>query len=168
MTRQPAEVTSVMRNLAGKLRSARVRAGLTQTDAAVASGVGEKLLSAFETGRRIKSLKVRHLLALLLTYGMTIDEFFAGSTRHFADSRAQTLASLGEQDSRPVKPRAARAARTQKFHDWIHYCFHGKPYGKKCGECRGAIDGSDRVHRYPDEWREKFPEWGLKGLARTA
>lgn len=59
-----------------RLRELRRLSGLTQREAGESSGVGEKILSSFETGDRIKSLKVVQLLAILGAYQITPAEFF--------------------------------------------------------------------------------------------
>lgn len=55
----------------------RRRAGLSQIEAAVASDVGEKTISSFESGARTIRIRVTQLLALLTAYGVTPAEFFA-------------------------------------------------------------------------------------------
>lgn len=59
-----------------KLRELRRRRGLSQKEAAEVSGIGEKTLSSFETGKRVMSLKVSQLLQLLAAYDTTPAEFF--------------------------------------------------------------------------------------------
>lgn len=61
-----------------KLRELRRMRGLTQRDVARLSGVGEKTISSFETGDRIKSLKLEQLEKLLGVYGLSPMEFFGG------------------------------------------------------------------------------------------
>jgi HTH-type transcriptional regulator, competence development regulator len=61
-----------------KLRELRRLRGLTQTDVARLSGVGEKTISSFETGERIGSLKLAQLERLLEVYGVSKMEFFGG------------------------------------------------------------------------------------------
>jgi len=51
-----------------KLRELRRMRCLTQREAALSSGIGEKTLSTFETGERIASMKLSQLLALLAVY----------------------------------------------------------------------------------------------------
>jgi transcriptional regulator with XRE-family HTH domain len=58
-----------------KLRELRRLRGLSQKAAALASGVGEKTLSSFETGERITSIKLGQLLAILRAYDTTLSEF---------------------------------------------------------------------------------------------
>lgn len=62
-----------------KLREARRMRGLSQKDAALLSGVGQKTISSFETGLRIGSLKLAQLTSLLEAYGLTETQFFGGS-----------------------------------------------------------------------------------------
>jgi len=52
--------------------------GLSQKEAALSSGLGEKTLSSFETGERISAIKLAQLLALLAVYDVTPAEFFGG------------------------------------------------------------------------------------------
>lgn len=59
-----------------KLRELRRMRGMKQEEAALSSGVGLKTLSSFESGKRIQSMKVSQLLALLLAYEATPAEFF--------------------------------------------------------------------------------------------
>jgi transcriptional regulator with XRE-family HTH domain len=61
-----------------RLREARRVAGLSQSQAAEASGIGEKTISSFETGQRVGSLKLSQLMRLCRAYGMTIDQFLDG------------------------------------------------------------------------------------------
>jgi transcriptional regulator with XRE-family HTH domain len=61
-----------------KLRELRRMSGLSQKEAALSSGIGEKTLSSFESGKRIISIKVGQLLALLAVYGVSAAEFFGG------------------------------------------------------------------------------------------
>ena len=59
-----------------RLRELRRLSGLSQKEVGTTSGVGEKTLSSFETGERIKSIKLAQLIALLNTYRVTPSEFF--------------------------------------------------------------------------------------------
>ena len=61
-----------------KLRELRRLRGLSQKEAALSSGMGEKTLSSFETGERITSIRLTQLLALLSVYDVTPAEFFGG------------------------------------------------------------------------------------------
>jgi len=61
-----------------KLRELRRMSGLSQKEAALSSGLGEKTLSSFETGERITSMKFAQLLALLAVYDVSPAEFFGG------------------------------------------------------------------------------------------
>jgi transcriptional regulator with XRE-family HTH domain len=61
-----------------KLRELRRLRGLSQKEAALSSGLGEKTLSSFETGERITAIKLAQLLALLSVYDITPAEFFGG------------------------------------------------------------------------------------------
>jgi len=62
-----------------KLREIRVARGLSQKDVARLSGVGEKTISSFETGKRIGSLKLAQLKRMLKVYGLSEAEFFGGA-----------------------------------------------------------------------------------------
>jgi transcriptional regulator with XRE-family HTH domain len=59
-----------------RLRELRRMSGLSQREVGQSSGVGEKTLSSFETGDRVKSIKVVQLLAILNAYHVTPAEFF--------------------------------------------------------------------------------------------
>ena len=59
-----------------KLRELRKVLGLKQKDVALATGLGVKTISSFETGERIGSLKVEQLEKILDVYGITPGEFF--------------------------------------------------------------------------------------------
>lgn len=61
-----------------KLRELRRMSGLSQKEAALSSGLGEKTLSSFETGERIAAIKLAQLLALLAVYDVSPAEFFGG------------------------------------------------------------------------------------------
>lgn len=60
-----------------RLRELRTNSGLSQRQLARASGVGEKTISAAETGARTDSLKMRQLLAILDALGVMPAEFFS-------------------------------------------------------------------------------------------
>lgn len=62
---------------AAKLRAARLYAGLKQTDAAARSGVGQKTISAWETGSRLNSIKLLPLMMVLQVYGFSLMRFLA-------------------------------------------------------------------------------------------
>jgi len=59
-----------------KLRELRRHRGLSQSDVAHKSGIGIKTLSSFETGERIRSMKLVQLQRLLRAYGVSEGEFF--------------------------------------------------------------------------------------------
>lgn len=59
-----------------RLRELRRLRGLSQKDVARLSGIGERTISAAETGQKIDSLKVVQLEKLLAVYGLTPAEFF--------------------------------------------------------------------------------------------
>jgi transcriptional regulator with XRE-family HTH domain len=62
-----------------KLRELRRMRGLSQREAGEKAGIGEKTLSSFETGERIGSIKLSHLVSLLAAYDVTPAEFFGGA-----------------------------------------------------------------------------------------
>lgn len=64
--------------LCQRLRAARENAGFNQEMAAKRSGIGAKSISSFETGERIRTIKLFQLLRLLKAYGCPFGEFFAG------------------------------------------------------------------------------------------
>lgn len=57
------------------LKVYRFRTNMTQRGAAKRSGIGMKLLSAFECGRRIESMTFGALRQLLQVYGVTLLQF---------------------------------------------------------------------------------------------
>jgi len=59
-----------------KLRELRRHRGLSQSDVARKSGIGIKTLSSFETGERVRSMKLVQLQRLLRAYGVSEAEFF--------------------------------------------------------------------------------------------
>ncbi len=59
-----------------RLRLYREAAGLTQREAGELSGLGSGYVSAFETGFRLDSLKVKHVEKLLAVYGVPLAQFF--------------------------------------------------------------------------------------------
>lgn len=61
-----------------KLRELRRLSGLSQEDVAEKAGVGVKTLSSFESGARVKSMKLLQLVEILQVYGVTLGEFFGG------------------------------------------------------------------------------------------
>jgi len=91
-----------------KLRELRRHRGLSQGDVARKSGIGVKTLSSFETGERIRSMKLVQLEHLLRVYGVTEAEFFGRAIEHLLepweheqeqalDSLVSDLRSLPEQ-----------------------------------------------------------------------
>jgi transcriptional regulator with XRE-family HTH domain len=76
-----------------KLRELRRLSRLSQKEAGLSSGVGEKTVSSFETGERIDSMKVSQLLALLAVYDVTPAEFFGYGVEQaiFAELERLTL-----------------------------------------------------------------------------
>lgn len=104
-----------------RLREFRRKRGLSQKQAAELSGIGEKSISSFETGRRIDSLKISQLLRLLKVYGASEEEFF---NQNFEDEAAQwapteaILARRREQINRrlAVLPESIQTALLNKVH----------------------------------------------------
>jgi len=76
-----------------KLRELRRLSRLSQKEAGLSSGVGEKTVSSFETGERIDSMKVSQLLALLAVYDVTPAAFFGYGVEQaiFAELERLTL-----------------------------------------------------------------------------
>lgn len=60
-----------------RLRELRKERGLSQRQLAIDSGVGEKTISAVESGARLDSLKVRQLMDVLEALGVSVAEFFS-------------------------------------------------------------------------------------------
>lgn len=59
-----------------RLRELRQIRGLSQEELSKRSGVGQKVISSYESGRRIDSLKLSQLRQILDVYEMTEAEFF--------------------------------------------------------------------------------------------
>lgn len=62
-----------------RLRELRRSSGLSQKDLAKLSGVGEKTISTFETGNRIKTIKLAQIARILDACGVSWHEFFCES-----------------------------------------------------------------------------------------
>lgn len=60
-----------------RLRELRRLKGLSQRDVAKLSGVGEKTISAFETGRKTDTMKLSQLRKIIGVYGLNEIEFFS-------------------------------------------------------------------------------------------
>jgi transcriptional regulator with XRE-family HTH domain len=65
-----------------KLRELRRLRGLSQDEVAKRSGLGVKTISSFESGARIESVKLSQLEAILVTYKLTLAQFFSRSMEH--------------------------------------------------------------------------------------
>lgn len=65
-----------------KLRELRRHRGLSQADVARKSGIGVKTLSSFETGERVRSMKIVQLQRLLRAYDVTEEQFFGKEVEH--------------------------------------------------------------------------------------
>lgn len=63
-----------------RLQECRLNARMTQKEAAIASGVGWKTISSYETGKRAGSMKLEHLKRLLNAYSVDFDAFFSVKT----------------------------------------------------------------------------------------
>lgn len=64
--------------MAARLRAARKKAGLTQTEAARRSGVHYVSISRFETGVKMPTLKA--LMKLAAAYGVSVCDLIPGGT----------------------------------------------------------------------------------------
>jgi transcriptional regulator with XRE-family HTH domain len=64
---------------------------MTQSDLAVAAGVGVKTISSFESGVRVGSLRVLTLSRILCVYGMTWEDFFGARQPSIPLARAEDL-----------------------------------------------------------------------------
>lgn len=65
------------KNLGTKIYLLRQRVGLTQNGLAMASGIGVKTLSSFETGMRTYAMKVAQLDKIVTACGWTLERFFS-------------------------------------------------------------------------------------------
>jgi transcriptional regulator with XRE-family HTH domain len=108
-----------------KLRELRDLRGLSQKDVARLSGIGEKTISSFETGKRIGSLKISQLQKLLRVYGVTDEEFFSRKLDQMFDpdvvaeiSREHTL--LAGLDALPSEMRAGLLERFELMLNAAH------------------------------------------------
>ncbi len=84
-----------MIDIAHRLRKLRVIRQMTQTQAAIASGVGEKTISSFETSQRIGSIRVAQLRKLLGAYRMSEVDFYSGEVERIYDARREFLSRGG-------------------------------------------------------------------------
>src|SRR5436190_16947132 len=75
-----------------KLRELRRLSGLSQEDVAEKAGVGVKTLSSFESGARVKSMKLLQLVQILEVYGLTPAEFFGGKVEETIFGELERLA----------------------------------------------------------------------------
>jgi transcriptional regulator with XRE-family HTH domain len=83
-----------------KLRELRRVRGLTQAQAADRAGISSKTLSSFESGARIRSMKLTQLLRLLEVCRIEPDAFF----RQSLDELTATRVSIGNRDEAPHPP----------------------------------------------------------------
>lgn len=81
------------RSIAVLLRQYRENIEITQEQAAVASRVGSKTISSFECDLRTESIELRQLLALLDTYGVSLEDFARDLERQIS-SRTQRSPDL--------------------------------------------------------------------------
>ena len=82
-----------------RLRELRRIRNVSQRDLARLSGVGEKSISSFETGKRADSLKVAQLERLLAAYGVALDQFFADD---FEEAIARAATAPARRSRRPT------------------------------------------------------------------
>jgi len=96
-------------------------AGLSQKEAALSSGLGEKTLSSFETGERITSMKLAQLLALLAVYDVTPAEFFGGRVEAEVFGELERLSACELDLIRQLRtlPQEARGRVEEKLFDVI-------------------------------------------------
>lgn len=127
------------------LRDLRMRKGLTQVEVARRSGLGPKSISAFETGSRIDSLKLRDLRKLLAVYcdsreerlrylrmaqGIVEDERQQGRLTELAE-RIEVIASKDpEAADRLVQTFMLMAQRSLK---------EQQTTDQKCRQCRSEV-----------------------------
>lgn len=104
-----------------KLRELRRLRGLSQKEAALSSGMGEKTLSSFETGERITSIKLAQLLALLAVYDVTPAEFFGGKVEADVFGELERLSASELDLVRELRtlPERARTRVEEKLADVI-------------------------------------------------
>jgi transcriptional regulator with XRE-family HTH domain len=104
-----------------KLRELRRMSGLSQKEAALSSGLGEKTLSSFETGERITSMKLAQLLALLAVYDVTPAEFFGGKVEADVFGELERLSACELDLIRELRtlPQEARVRVEEKLSDVI-------------------------------------------------
>jgi transcriptional regulator with XRE-family HTH domain len=100
-----------------KLRELRRMRGLSQKEAALSSGVGEKTLSSFESGTRIDGMKIVQLLALLQVYDITPAEFFEGKVEAEVFAELERLSPPEFTLIREIRalPEAVRTCLMEKF-----------------------------------------------------
>jgi transcriptional regulator with XRE-family HTH domain len=58
------------------LRDLRQHSGFSQKDLADRSGLGWRTISSYETGQRVGTIKVKHLLAIVAACDIDASEFF--------------------------------------------------------------------------------------------
>src|ERR1043166_4362490 len=104
-----------------KLRELRRMSGLSQKEAALSSGLGDKTLSSFETGERISAIKLAQLLALLAVYDVTPAEFFGGKVEANVFGELERLNACELQFIRELRslPERARVPVEAKLLDVI-------------------------------------------------
>ena len=82
-----------------RLRELRRIRNVSQRNLARLSGVGEKSISSFETGKRAESLKVSQLERMLAVYGVTPEQFFADD---FEEAIARAATAPARRSRRPT------------------------------------------------------------------
>ena len=100
-----------------KLRELRHLRGLSQKDVARLSGVGEKTLSSFESGRRVGAIKLSQLVSLLRVYGVTEEQFFGHFLEELFDPDAISRRTREERLIARLAdlPQAAQDALFERF-----------------------------------------------------
>lgn len=100
-----------------KLRELRRLCRLSQQEVAKSSGMGVKTLSSFESGARIRSIKVLQLLSLLQVYDVSPAEFFGGTVDRAIFAELERLNPRETELVRGLRalPDAARVRLEEKF-----------------------------------------------------
>jgi transcriptional regulator with XRE-family HTH domain len=78
-------------SIASRLKDVRKGAGLSEKELARLSGVHEKTISSYESGRRIGRMKIEHLVKMLAVIGMSLPVFFMS-----VDEERETVAMNAE------------------------------------------------------------------------
>ncbi len=119
-------ITAFAELLSIRLRALRERAGLTQHQVEQRTGVSEKVLSAYETGRITASAHVRDLVVLAGAYGVTVPQLVD------VDFSAAAPPAPPTDDEKPlgeISPPTPRKSSVDHFE-----CLPGS--ARMCDECR--------------------------------